>query len=311
MSLGFASKTNIFGILTFINTVRRNAMRLCYTVLFIGLMLSAWGQQSTSLDDAKRLYDEGKYREALALLDKIIDSSSENFEALLIKGDCLQKDERYVAAVQTYQKAEKLNDNSAPLNTNHGAAYLNLDQTEEARKLLKKALKIDPNYPEAHYFMGNLYFLEFSVSNALRHYNEALKLKPEFRDALYMRAAAHTELGKYREALRDYEAVLDLDPGLESASYHMAVVYLEADDYKKSAELLLKIDVSKLANPADYYYHLGEALYFSNNKESACENYEKASELGDSESKDLYMKYCLGKQEREALRQKRTIRAAF
>ncbi len=286
-------------------------MRLCYIAVILSISQLAFGQNAALLDQAKQLYEEEKYKEALAVLDKLLTSNTDEFDIWLIRGNCLQKDEKFVAAIQAYEKAERLDAQSAVLNTNQGAAYLNLKQPEEAEKLLKKALKINEAHPDAHYFMGNLRYFEFNVSAALKYYNEAIKLKPNYRDALYMRAASNSELGKYRDALRDYEAVLEIDPNLESARYNMAVIYLQVDQYTKAAEILEKIDANKLEKPSDYYYHIAEALYFAGNKEDACANYAMAAELGDVESREYHLKYCMDKQEREAKRKTRTIRASF
>jgi tetratricopeptide (TPR) repeat protein len=286
-------------------------MRLCYIAVILSISNLAFGQSTSLLVEAKKLYDEEKYREALTLLDKALTSTNDEFDIWLIRGNCLQKDEKFVAAIQAYERAERIDAQSAVLSTNQGAAYLNLKQPEEAEKLLKKALKIDETHPDAHYFMGNLRYFEFNVSAALKHYNEAIKLKPNYRDALYMRAASNAELGKYRDALRDYEAVLEIDPELAAAKYNMAVIYLQADQYSKAAEILENIDATKLDKPADYYYHIAEAQYFAGNKVDACANYAMAAELGDVESRENHLRYCVDKQEREAKRTTRTIRASF
>jgi tetratricopeptide (TPR) repeat protein len=286
-------------------------MRLYLGLLCVLIGCAAQAQKDADLARARLLYDHGKYKEAIALLDKLIDGEEGDFDVLLAKGDCLQKEEKYVAALQAYQQAELLNGANAPLLTNQGAAYLNLQQLDEAEKKLKRAIKIDPTHPEAHYFMGSVQYFGFSMSAAIKHYSEAIKLRPQYRDALYMRAASYAELGKYREALRDYEAALSADPNLEVARFNMAVIYLEVDEYNRAASMLESIDPSKLPSAADYYYNLGEALYFAGKKTEACEHYQMAARLGDVDSKELYTRYCIEKETREALRKKRTIKASF
>jgi len=287
-------------------------MRILYLsfILLFCLFGKGHAQPSDLLAEAKTLYDAGRYTDAVATLDRIIEDDSNSFDIWLIKGDCFQKEEKFVAAIQAYEKAEKRNRESALLLTHHGAAFINLEQYSEATKKISKALKIDPNLAEAHYFMGNLQYFDFNINAAIKSYDEALRLKPSYRDALYMRAASYSELQKYPEALRDYEAALAIDPTLEVASYNVAIIRLLNDEYAKSAEMLAAIDPSKLPKPADYHFYLGEALYFSGKKEDGCAEYEIARDMGDAESTAIYEKYCINKEEREALRT-RTIRMAF
>jgi tetratricopeptide (TPR) repeat protein len=281
-------------------------------LLFIALTSGqAFAQQSELLAHAFELYENGKYAEAITTVDRIIASDENTFDAWLIKGNSFQKEEKFVAAVQAYETAQSINAESAPLNTFHGAAFINLQQYTEAEKKLKKALKLDPEFAEAHYFMGNVQYFNYSTNAAIRSYNEAIRLKPQYRDALYMRAASLAELGKYEEALRDYQAALDIDPTLTTAAYNIAIIYLQAEQYEKAGNLLAEIDPAALPDQRDYHFYLGEALYFSDKKEDACAAYLIAKDHGDTEAADIYQRYCISKEERKAPAEKRTIRMAF
>ena len=281
-------------------------------ILIFSLPIFCFGQELNALKKAELLYENGDYREAILLLEDIIKKDETSFEALLLQGNCFQKEEKFVAAIQSYEKAESLKEESALLNANYGAAFLNLNQFEKAKDRLKTALKLDSDLPEAHYFMGNIDYFDFKTTSALKHYSKALKLRPEYRDALYMRAAANAEMGNYDLALKDYEKVLELDPNLELAKYNMAVILITNEEYGRGIKLLGEVNPHKLPNPKDFYYYQGEALYFSGRKEESCELYAKAGEMGDSEAMDIYTKFCLsGKERKEEKPEKRVIRMAF
>ncbi|MCH2214109.1 MAG: tetratricopeptide repeat protein [Flavobacteriales bacterium] len=281
-------------------------------ILIFSLPIFCFGQELNALKKAELLYENGDYREAILLLEDIIKEDETSFEALLLQGNCFQKEEKFVAAIQSYEKAESLKEESALLNANYGAAFLNLNQFEKAKDRLKTALKLDSDLPEAHYFMGNIDYFDFKTTSALKHYSKALKLRPEYRDALYMRAAANAEMGNYDLALKDYEKVLELDPNLELAKYNMAVILITNEEYGRGIKLLGEVNPHKLPNPKDFYYYQGEALYFSGRKEESCELYAKAGEMGDSEAMDIYTKFCLsGKERKEEKPEKRVIRMAF
>ncbi|MCA1750217.1 MAG: tetratricopeptide repeat protein [Cryomorphaceae bacterium] len=267
--------------------------------------------QNSLIAEAQTLYDIEKYPQAQHILKDVVGSEEATAEAFHLMANCLQKEEKFVAAIQFYEKAEKLNDASAALMADHAAALLNLKQYKEAEKKLKKALKADPDLPEAHYFYGNVKYFDFNSSAALKHYNKAIELRPDYRDALYMRAAAYAEKEKNHLAVRDYEAVLNIDPNLETAKFNIAVIRLQNDEYEKAAEDLADLDPAQLPRPADYYFSLGESLYFSGKQEEACEAYQKSMDHGDAESKQIYTRYCLNKEERDEMLRTRTIRMAF
>lgn len=282
------------------------------TLLCLLVSLHGFGQELDDLKKAELLYENGNYRDAISVLEKVIAEDDHSFEALLLQGNCFQKEEKFVAAIQSYDRAETLQKESALLNANYGAAFLNLKQMDEAKVRLKTALKLDSDLPEAHYFMGNLDYFNFRTSAALRHYSKAIKLKPEYRDALYMRAAAYAEMEEYSLALRDYEKVLELDPNLAVAKYNMAVILIANEQYEKGLSLLAEVKPEQLPTPRDFYYYQGEALYFSGNKDDSCELYAKAGEMGDTEAQEIYTKHCMQGQEREEKKpEKNVIRMAF
>lgn len=267
--------------------------------------------QNSLIAEAQTLYDTEKYPQAQRLLKDVLVSEEATAAAFHLMANCLQKEEKFVAAIQYYEKAEKLGDASAALMADHAAALFNLKQYKEAEKKLKKALKADPDLPEGHYFYGNVKYFDFNSTAALKHYNRAIELRPDYREALYMRAATYAEKEKYHLAIRDYEAALKIDPNLETAKFNIAVIRLHNDEYEKAAEALADINPSELPRPADYYFSLGESLYFSGKREEACEAYERAMDEGDAESKKIYMRYCLDKEERDEMLRTRTIRMAF
>lgn len=269
-------------------------------------------QNATDITAIQSYYDNEKYDEALAALNSLSEQSGENFDILLLKGNCYQKKDEFKEASRMYARAAKLDDQSAILYANWSAALYNLKDMAEGEKKAKQALKLDKDLPEANYFMGNIRHYGFSLTSALKHYNRAIKLKPNYRDALYMRAATHSELGNYHLALRDYEEVLRIDPNLEEAKYNMGVIYLLNQSYEKASETFNSLNPKDMPSAVDFYFYQAEALYFDGEKDEACELYKKAMGMGDSESAEIYQRYCIAKEERKQTpTKKRTIKAAF
>ncbi len=285
--------------------------KLIFSILLLSSLI-AKSQDNAIFADARSHYNNAQYADALISLNRITETDEANFDVWLLKGDCYQKEENFVEAIQAYKKAEKLNDQSALLYANWASALYNRNEIEAGEKKAKEALKIDKELPEANYFMGNLKHHEYSLMAALKYYNQAIKHKPDYRDALYMRAATYAELGNYSKALKDYEKVLEIDPNLSQAKYNIGVIQLATESYAAAAKTFEELKPEHLDKPIDFYFYQAESLYFAGEKEEACLLYEKAKDLGDAESAGIYQKYCLDKEERkEPAGKTRTIRATF
>ncbi len=68
-----------------------------------------------------------------------------------------------------------------------------LDQVES---LLKKALALNPSFPEAHLQLGNLYSQRRNFAEAVPEYQQALRLSPNIPDAHFRLGQAYVHLAQ-------------------------------------------------------------------------------------------------------------------
>ena len=64
-----------------------------------------------------------------------------------------------------------------------------LKRNEEAEECLRKALKVDPNYEEAHYNLGYIYRLNGKAKLAEKHLRRAIEIDRKY-------SLAYAELGQ-------------------------------------------------------------------------------------------------------------------
>lgn len=88
---------------------------------------------------------------------------------------------------------------------------------EEALKLLKRAIHLDPDDAALHEARGALLVQLGRGEEALKSLNRAVALDRTGTSALVRRGAMLLELGRPQEALADYERALMLQPGLAEA----------------------------------------------------------------------------------------------
>ena len=95
-----------------------------------------------------------------------------------------------------------------------------LDQVES---LLKKALALNPSFPEAHLQLGNLYSQRRRFAEAVPEYQQALRLSPNIPDAHFRLGQAYVHLGKKDLAQKEFQ--------LHQQSYAQ---HLAEDDKRRS-----------------------------------------------------------------------------
>ena len=77
-----------------------------------------------------------------------------------------------------------------------------LDQVES---LLKKAIALNPSFPEAHLQLANLYSQRRQFAEAVPEYQQALRLSPNIPDAHFRLGQAYVHLGKKDLAQKEFQ----------------------------------------------------------------------------------------------------------
>ena len=132
----------------------------------------------------------------------------------------------------------------------------------EALDHYRSALRIRPDYPEAHNNLGNLLLgVPGGEAEALHHFEEALRLRPAF-------AEAHTDManllartpGGEGEAVRHYEAALALKPGDSQAHFDLAVLLARLPGREADAEAHYRASLALNPGLAQAHSNLGILL---------------------------------------------------
>jgi tetratricopeptide (TPR) repeat protein len=175
------------------------------------------------------------------------------------KAKILMAEKRYDACIQAYQDLLKTEPKNALFMNMIGIAYLDLSNTDEAKKYFQRAEKADKKYPSAVNNLGMVYYTQKNYRRAIREYQRAVKIDQT-------QAGTHANLGfayyntnKYPEASIEFQKALELDPHVlernsnvgtmmqdRSVSNHglffftMARVYAQKKDAEHCAEYLRK-----------------------------------------------------------------------
>ncbi len=130
----------------------------------------------------KELY--GISREYLEKAAKYIDHPDLPLDLAIIYLKSGMLDEAAIKLKQaiSYQRDEK---SMLPLYTELGNTYLQLERYKPAEIALKDALKIDPNFINAHYGLAGAYLNQNKVEEALVELQKVIELAPDSQEANY------------------------------------------------------------------------------------------------------------------------------
>ncbi len=159
-----------------------------------------------------------------------------------------------------------------------GNASERAGRIEEAITHFEQALRVKPDYAEAHYHLGNAFLQGGTLSDAIGQYEEALRLRPDFAEAHCSLGIALYQTGKREEAIDHYEQALRVRPDFAEAHHDLGNAFLKegklSDAIGQYEEVLrLKPDF------AEAHGNLGKALLREGKLSDAIEQYEQALRL--------------------------------
>lgn len=149
---------------------------------------------------------------------------------------------------------------------------------EEAERLYRQLLTIDPAHGGARYRLGLLRFQQGRHREAVLNFDRVLAGEPDHRDALYNRATTLAYMGLRAEALPDFERLLALEPGHFEARYNRGIALWHL---KRPAEAIAELDHA-LAIRRDFapaWTVRGNALRDLQEPEDALQSYRMALKI--------------------------------
>ncbi|MFM7876786.1 MAG: tetratricopeptide repeat protein [Microcystis aeruginosa Ma_MB_F_20061100_S20] len=100
---------------------------------------------------------------------------------------------------------------------NQGVKRLQQGDLEAAINSFNKAIRLNPNYAQAYGNRGIAYSRLQQYDKALADYNQFIRFNPNSAAAYYNRATLYDKLGDYQKAIADYDQAIRLNPNFTQA----------------------------------------------------------------------------------------------
>lgn len=135
---------------------------------------------------------------------------------------------------------------------NQGVQAYQSSNLIKAKKLYIKAIRLNPNYQEAHYNLAVVYLVLHDFSQAITHFEASLKLNPHHQDsrqgltqALLLRSKTLQTQEKFDQAIEDISNAITLEPTQPVLYYNQGIMYEQLDELNhaiKSYQKAIQLD---------------------------------------------------------------------
>jgi tetratricopeptide (TPR) repeat protein len=203
-------------------------------------------------------------------------------------------------------------DSQATAYNEQGIQYFHEGRLEDAVTAFQQALRVEPNYADAHGNLGNIFYYQGRHDEAVASYRRAIELRPisavfhgnlgnvlaelqRFKEAeVICREAVRLQpaepgslnslgnalkgLGKLDEAAASYREALRIQPNFSYAHHNLGSVLSEQFRHTEAIESYQEAIRLKPDAP-EYHLNLGKALHFRQRFEQAVACYRRALEL--------------------------------
>jgi tetratricopeptide (TPR) repeat protein/SAM-dependent methyltransferase len=176
-----------------------------------------------------------------------------------------------------YREAVRLKPDYVEAHTNLGNVLRELGKLADAAAVYERVLALKPS-AEAHYNLANTLGLLRRLDEAVNHYRRALALKPELVGAHNNLANALVEQGRLEEALEHFQRALALDPGLVEVHVNFGIVLMQKGMLDAAAAQLGRA-VALKPDFADAHSNLGNVYLSQGRLDEAAASYERALAL--------------------------------
>jgi tetratricopeptide (TPR) repeat protein len=236
-------------------------------------------------NDADELFNDGRYDEAIPLLDRAIKINGNRQEYYSKRSWCelyVNDPEKAIADINTALSMEIKPEYYVV------KAYALWDEgkKEETMKAMDAAINTDPKNPDYYYIKGDFMLDDGKYDLSIEEYDKAVKILPDVYQYHYGKAMAYSYAEKYPEAMEEYNHVIKINPNFGEAYYNRGIVYLDRGDFKEAYDDAKRASELEPDMP-DNFDLMGNALLELEKYDDALNNFQHAKDL-DPDYDDAY-----------------------
>ena len=169
------------------------------------------------------------YRTSLSLWTRTAEEVPLNPRAQYNLGQVLDQQGDRPAAMEHYRAALRLKPDYFEAHTNLGIALADAGRWPEAIAEYEQAVRLGPGFAQTHYNLGNAFLHLGNLTEAIACYEEARDLAPDDPNVYFNLGVALTKAGRVAEAIPAYEEAVRLRPDSLQAQIDLAYALTHFD----------------------------------------------------------------------------------
>jgi arylsulfatase A-like enzyme/tetratricopeptide (TPR) repeat protein len=172
----------------------------------------------TAMIEATNLFQEGRFEEAIAKLEGLIEEEPNNSHILLNLGMIYQELGRLQEAERYFEKHLELKPDDEKVLTSLSKVLAGQGRLEEAAVVLERIVEFAPERAGQAYYHIALIFQEGADSTSAEKYLlKAVEAQPDFADAYNNLGTLYANRSEYRKAIDAFEKAIKADPKMGDA----------------------------------------------------------------------------------------------
>jgi thioredoxin-like negative regulator of GroEL len=175
-------------------------------------------EMKAALNEGNNLFAQGKFQEAAAAYQAIVDKTPEIYLVYKNVGNCWFELQDYAKAEEFYKKVLDKEPNNSEVLMLVGNCYANRNETDKAMEWYSKIEFDKITDTTVLYNIGIAYTKQSKLDDALKYYKKAVELQADFLDGLYQLGLTYLALGKNPEAIAAFESYVAKDADSERAT---------------------------------------------------------------------------------------------
>ena len=289
------------------------------------LMFGCSSSQLTKYELGVESYNNGRYRTAIEYYTRAIWEDPTNAELYFLRANAQTRLNLNDEAIRNYTTAIKL-DPEMKYYKNRGLTFIETEDYHNAISDFNEALLFDSTNSTLYFNRGYTQALSGNYESAIKDYSKAISHDSTNAKFFVNRGDIWSGVEEHQKAIFDFTSAISLNNRDELAYFNRAKEFAKIgmikqaiDDYSKAIILNpsnieyyflrgeLKFGAAKfLSAAADYtiiislqpdngnaYYNRGICYANVNLKDNACDDLNRAGELGFFEAYEIIRKFCI------------------
>jgi Flp pilus assembly protein TadD len=239
-----------------------------------------------TLKDAAKALEEGRAKDAVSILERILEVDSEDADVLVCLGMAHLQSGDPAKAVEVLRKAESLVEDHTVFALVMGRALKAIGEFDEAEIRLREAIELEPEEPEAWSDLCKVLYVKTQYGLACDSLRQAISRFPNDTKLLGLYAMCLHRLGDYGGAAEIWESIERLQPkSIVAVSNHAYALLIQG----KVNEAQHLVEKARQLDPGNYrtLILLGETGFRQGRNEEAAAFFSSVLKLEPNNTEAL------------------------